>query len=404
VPGPMEDIVLSSPNISDAVMFGWEREQTGILIEPIPSLQVYVRNSAEVVELRNKIWPILEEANQIAPAFSRIFKEMIIFTSSGKPMPRAGKGTVIRKATLKLYSPEIDALYSIVEDKTSVDTSKIPAVWEVLPIQNWLLELAADLTDSAEISPDVDLFEQGFDSLSSTVLRLRIIGAIRSSKDTAVQKAAPDITQNLVYSHPTISQLSAFLAGLVSGALEDAFDIKQLIESLVAKHTSGLSSAPVPFAGDLQTVLLTGSTGNLGSQILTSLLQDDRVVQVYALNRPSASGDTTEGPSFVQRHTATFLNRGLDTKLLNSPKLHFVQGQTEKKDLGLSTIQYDEIRNSMTLIIHNAWKLDFNLSLASFESHILGTRHLVDLALSSPLRLRPRYPGIRPRDHVQKRS
>lgn len=188
----MEDIVLSSPNISDAVMFGWEREQTGILIEPIPSLQVYVRNSAEVVELRNKIWPILEEANQIAPAFSRIFKEMIIFTSSGKPMPRAGKGTVIRKATLKLYSPEIDALYSIVEDKTSVDTSKIPAVWEVLPIQNWLLELAADLTDSAEISPDVDLFEQGFDSLSATFLRLRILGAIRSLKDTAVQKAVPN--------------------------------------------------------------------------------------------------------------------------------------------------------------------------------------------------------------------
>lgn len=38
----------------------------------------------------------------------------------------------------------------------------------------------------------------------------------------------------------------------------------------------------------------------------------------------------------------------------------------------------------MTLIIHNSWKLDFNLNLASFEPHILGTRHLVDLALSSP--------------------
>lgn len=36
------------------------------------------------------------------------------------------------------------------------------------------------------------------------------------------------------------------------------------------------------------------------------------------------------------------------------------------------------------MVIHNAWRLDFNLSVTSFESHIQGTRHLIDLALSSP--------------------
>jgi nucleoside-diphosphate-sugar epimerase len=36
------------------------------------------------------------------------------------------------------------------------------------------------------------------------------------------------------------------------------------------------------------------------------------------------------------------------------------------------------------VIIHNAWKLDFNLSLFSFEPHIRGTRNLIDLALSGP--------------------
>lgn len=39
---------------------------------------------------------------------------------------------------------------------------------------------------------------------------------------------------------------------------------------------------------------------------------------------------------------------------------------------------------STELIIHNAWRLDFNLSLSSFESHIKGTRNLVDVALASP--------------------
>ena len=37
----------------------------------------------------------------------------------------------------------------------------------------------------------------------------------------------------------------------------------------------------------------------------------------------------------------------------------------------------------MTTIIHNAWRLDFNLSLASFEPNIKATRNLVDLALDS---------------------
>ena len=39
---------------------------------------------------------------------------------------------------------------------------------------------------------------------------------------------------------------------------------------------------------------------------------------------------------------------------------------------------------STTMIIHSAWRLDFNLSLASFEPNIRSTRNLIDLALASP--------------------
>lgn len=37
----------------------------------------------------------------------------------------------------------------------------------------------------------------------------------------------------------------------------------------------------------------------------------------------------------------------------------------------------------MTIIIHNAWRLDFNLSLVSFEPNIKATRNLVGLALGA---------------------
>jgi hypothetical protein len=52
----------------------------------------------------------VEEANKIAPAFSRIFKEMILVVDPKKPLPRVGKGTVARKAALALYNSEIDQL------------------------------------------------------------------------------------------------------------------------------------------------------------------------------------------------------------------------------------------------------------------------------------------------------
>lgn len=36
---------------------------------------------------------------------------MILVTSEGKPFPRVAKGTVAKKAALKLYEEEIDALW-----------------------------------------------------------------------------------------------------------------------------------------------------------------------------------------------------------------------------------------------------------------------------------------------------
>lgn len=54
--------------------------------------------------------PIVEEANQTAPAFGKIFKEMLIVTDPARPLPRAAKGTIVRKQALALYEREINAL------------------------------------------------------------------------------------------------------------------------------------------------------------------------------------------------------------------------------------------------------------------------------------------------------
>jgi hypothetical protein len=54
---------------------------------------------------------VIEEANKLVPAFSRVYKELILIASSSKPLPRASKGTVMRKAAYKEYEQEIDQVY-----------------------------------------------------------------------------------------------------------------------------------------------------------------------------------------------------------------------------------------------------------------------------------------------------
>lgn len=43
----------------------------------------------------------------------------------------------------------------------------------------------------------------------------------------------------------------------------------------------------------------------------------------------------------------------------------------------------------MTHVLHNAWRVDFNLFLSSFETHVAGTRGLIDFccSLSHPVKL-----------------
>lgn len=147
---------------------------------------------------------------------------------------------------------------------------------------------------------------------------------------------------------------------------------------MVTKHSQEL---PVHYStaksGSGHVVLLTGSTGTLGTYILQQLLNDPRVTRVYALNRPSA------GKDMWSRQSESLLDRGVNLTVLDSAKLELIEGDTTKADLGLNGELLNEIKSSLTTIIHNAWRLDFNLSLSSFESHVKGARHLVDLALST---------------------
>ncbi|KAL1726524.1 male sterility protein-domain-containing protein [Schizophyllum commune] len=144
------------------------------------------------------------------------------------------------------------------------------------------------------------------------------------------------------------------------------------------------------------TVLLTGSTGHLGSEILASLLTDERIERVYTLDRAGKENSldrARKGASLDRagrgvsdgvtagvrdRQRARWADKGLDDELLQSPKLVPLEGDVSAPRFGQSDEVYREMFASVSVIIHTAWRVNFNHPLDEFESSVKGVRALVD--------------------------
>ncbi|THH28493.1 hypothetical protein EUX98_g5705 [Antrodiella citrinella] len=387
VPIPQEGFLTSLPFVNGAVMFGRGKTQAGVLVELRSDAAIDLKDGKALVDFRNKIWPYVEKANTLAPSFARIFKEIILVTDLAKPMARAAKGTPMRKLILREYADEIDQLYETVEASTSSNGTDPPSSWNVEAVEEWLVKHATTINKGQEPVATVDIFDQGFDSLSATFLRNRIIGTLRSSSDANVRDAATRISQEFVFLHTTLQRLAAAVVHLVypQKVSEEPMSSKDEILDLIAKYSADMprfKEQGLPIKSEGAVVFLTGSTGSLGSHILAALLASPKVKKVFTLDRPGNS-------SVEARLQFAFESRGLPGELLQSEKLVALVGILSQHSLGLNDDNLPEIRSSVTHIIHNAWKLDFNLSVSSFQSHIAGTRALLDFSASfvNPVKL-----------------
>lgn len=172
--------------------------------------------------------------------------------------------------------------------------------------------------------------------MSATVLRLRIAGSLKKADLVAASRA---ITQNTIYSYSTILALSKAIAGYIADPNATATeDHPALIKSLIEKYSAGLA-VPLPSVSapaKEKVVLLTGSTGNLGSDILVSLLREKSVVKIYVFNRP---GDAKK------RQEERFVDKGLDPSLLTREggKIVWLEG-----DLGSGIVAlHDQVSSSL---------------------------------------------------------
>ena len=186
-------------------------------------------------------------------------------------------------------------------------------------------------------------------SLTATILRRRISGALQSLKTSEGAPAIKAINQNTLYTCPTVDLLTGFLVDVVSHPHGSRFETNPvvLIEEMIKKYSFpkqlDASSSTTTVGGELEmadrniVVLLTGSTGQLGSQVLENLLLNSAIYRVYTFNRPSSS------KSQLERHLDRFRDKGLDLSVLQSNKWTPLEGDLAKKDLGLLEGVYKEV-------------------------------------------------------------
>lgn len=422
-PVTVEDAIMGDSAIKGALVVGQDRFQPALILEPFNQ----PKNEEEARALIDQVWPVIEAANKTAVAHGQIVRQLVSLSDPNIPFRRASKGTIQRGLTVKNYESQIDEMYTRAEDVDQQDIVPLDFGTQGLLTQS-LIRLLEDKIGLKNVGPESDFFTLGTDSLRV----IRMLSIIKGSCKAVGALDGTTMSPRLIYLHPTPSQLASALfsmSGDEKSIKEDDEREMQALESLVEKYTENLpapaakakplkdtrvarllgrsgflrahllervyrsrrvneivsrltkssigSGSEQPQAlSDNQVVLLTGSTGSLGAYLLDELCKSTRVKKVIALNRGEDGGKS--------RQAAISEARGLNTDFT---KVEFLGVDLSLPELGLDAAKYHDLLSTADRIVHNAWPVNFNIGVSSFEPHIRGVRHLVDFCSKSTKRV-----------------
>ncbi|KAK8075277.1 hypothetical protein PG997_009940 [Apiospora hydei] len=361
-------IVARNPGlVSGALVIGTHRFQAALLLEAVAP----VRTTAEQAKLIERVWPSIEEANRVAPAHARVEKSLVLVTDPDRPLVRAGKGTLQRGASVALYEAEINALYENA-DKVGEEgeaASNYGVFGDVGMATRRIREVVLKITEWPALDDSDSLFERGMDSLQ----------ALRLTKTLRRALHRPHLGLSTIYQNPTVSELATAVTAAQDGTGKDDRDI---MESLLETYRQLIHEIHVPEIPPMNAkretpvdVILTGSTGTLGTMILRALLsRKGEVGHVFCLNRGSDGGRATQETKWA----------GLDTDAsLLKERVTFLRADLARPRLGLDDATYETLRNRVGLVIHSAWPVNFNLSLSAFRPQLAGMVNLFAFAAAS---------------------
>ncbi|KAI1354717.1 hypothetical protein F5Y01DRAFT_272502 [Xylaria sp. FL0043] len=378
-PTDVEHTISSHPDVSGAIIAGAYRFQPCLLVE---LKQPPIDQEAQAKAL-DALWPTIAEANEKAPRAGRIPRELVIFATESKPFLRASKGTIQRVLTIREYAEEIDHLYASAEE--TLLTSGLPSLQstESESIVTLLRAIFSQtLYDSdASINADDDLFSRGLDSLGISIALARLKAALRlhGVSDEKLQL----IKNQLIYKGPTLAQMADAISSIVSSGTAEGSDslvnqktLDKMLETyeqkLIKLLDGGDRKNSTAAIYKEHTVVLTGSTGSVGSYILASLLARKDVKKIFCLNR---------NPDAAKKQVASFRARGLSGLDSNDGRVVYLQTALHEPKLGLSDNEYMTLVREATSIVHNAFPVNFLLNLPAFEPQFQALVNLAQVTI-----------------------
>nr|AIT18914.1 chitinase [Hirsutella thompsonii] len=373
-PISFESHVVGHPDVSGALVFGTGRFEAGLLIELAETEDDSNRlgNRDAVVA---HIWNRIEEANSLAPAYARIDEAHVCFTSKDKPMTRTAKGTVKRRQTLDSYSDEIDKVYREAEATHGLTGSISVDINDNEQVRRAIRDVFECVTKRRVPTDETDFFTLGTDSLQVIRMSRKLRGVL------GLQAIEPP----LLYGNPSVVALSAELQRNHKESPEDELErqsskkkdeLQRTLQEYRGKvaNLASLVSPRNPCHGledqPRHTVLLTGTTGYVGSYILEELTRHPLKPTIYCLNR---SQDALK----VQISR----NRERDSALTTeypSDRVKFISADfTVNETWGLEESVFRDLQREVTLVIHNAWPVHFGLPVSYFRPSLDGLASLI---------------------------
>lgn len=375
-PVTIEEIVGDHALLKGALVVGSEKFHAGLIVEP----QVYPQTEEEKQKVLDSVWPLVEKANEETVQHGRIARDMFVLSNPNKPFLRAGKGTIQRALTVKLYEDEIKQMYEKDGDGAHVGP-KLNIESEEALAQS-ITETMRKHLGAEKLDADIDFFAAGIDSLGvMNAAKLLRSGLKESGHEVDGKAMAPRV----IYTNSTPRRLAAHifnkvLKGQTVAQSEDEQQ-QEAMRDIHKKYTQNLIKAK-PGRSDPrnenQVVILTGSTGMLGSYLLDMMGRNPRVAKVVCLNRAADGGRAQQAKALA--------DRGLDVSLLDT-KAEFHHADLSRPDLGLGADVYARLRAEADRVVHNAWPVNFNIPIESFEPFLAGVRHIGDLAATADRRV-----------------
>ena len=390
-PAPLEAAIATSPLLSDVLIFGNGYQYPGALL---------FRSSNSIDMSRDNIlgelWPLVQKLNEEGQVHTRISKAMLIIMPTDTPgLEKSSKGTIMRGAAERKYNSEIKSAYG--EDLSAAANGiSVGADHNTVADEDILATVQQIIQDGIStqnaIPENIDLFAFGVDSVACMQIKAQL-------QSKCLPPKSASLPFNVVYDCGTIRQLSNYVLSMRKGHSVEGQDEIQLMRDLVNKysdledmtenlgiHTEGRSPKHRTQGG---VVLLTGATGALGAHILALLHDSPQIREIHCLVRAKtkrAAQERVHESLRMRGIEASFFYKNINKTIFCHPcrlSLPF---------LGLSIDIYAYVLENVSIIIHAAWAVNFNMRLPSFvKDHINGLRNLLNLAFTARDPTPPRF-------------